>query len=249
MAHYPVYFSDSTLALHRSDYHSLFGNDAPVVQETARIQIGDAALTVTVTLSDSNALRLTPQDSFRLKLNPSILTSAPTSDFLKIVVMVHARGKETRFNGTLQLIERELLLQKHEMTQLKLIPGQVVFLAARKGRDTIFGGVRVIEVSGANRARIPRDEAQGALLQENDLLYLTGLGTPNSIPVSETPTLPERFLSLDMKPGKNGTSWITEKDVWQAILKHKKIWVPKNARLTPAAADLGKSHRIFEFEA
>lgn len=249
MAHYPVYFSDSVLALHRSDYQSLFGADAPVHQETVRILIGDAALTVAVTLSDSNALRLTPQDSFRLKFTPSVLMSSPTPDFLKIVIMIQARGKELRFNGTVDLIERELQLQKHEMTPLKLHPGQIVFLAARKGRDTIFGGVRVIEVSGANRARIPREEAQGALLQENDLLYLTGLGNSSAIPAPETPNLPERFLPLDLKPGKSGKAWITEKDVWQAILKHKKIWVPKNARLTPAAADLGKTHRIFEFEA
>ena len=86
MAHYPVYFSDSVLALHRSDYQTLFGTDAPVHQETARILIGDVALTVAVTLSDSNALCLTPQDSFRLKFTPSVLMSSPTPDFLKIVI-------------------------------------------------------------------------------------------------------------------------------------------------------------------
>lgn len=95
-----------------------------------------------------------------------------------------------------------------------------------ESRAVIFTNVLVrVDPSFVLDFHIDVDEANACGLQTGDQVRILG-GTLEA-------------------PGVN-EGWITERDVWNAILKKKKIRLRRHSRVTPAAWDLGRAHRIFE---
>jgi hypothetical protein len=248
----PVHLAHSLLYLNRADFSVLFAQSENSFSESVSVRSGHSILPdVRIVAADSDRLELTPGDAVKLKVEPETITIERSVDFLKAKIDLDYRGREIPFQGKLLLIPRRLFLNSKDSQHLKFEKGQTVFVAANTKRSTIFGDVRICDTNGTSCFSISREEAEGALLKENDLVYAVGQ-TGSSGPVSQdqlSARLPERFLQMDLTlRGRTAFILITEKHVWQAIRAKKKIWVPKNARLTAAARDLGNSRKLLEFE-
>ncbi|MBX7151565.1 hypothetical protein K1X84_07990 [bacterium] len=252
MRYFQVRLIDSHLYLNRKDYSDLFGEMKNLFGENAVIQHGSASITIDkIIASDEDRLELTPTDSEKLKIDASTIINSKDVQFLRLAIKLISRGKEINFSGKLQLIPRTLFLNGEESKSLGLDSSKTVFVAANTSRPTIFGDVRVASTLEKGYCILSKEEAAGALLKENDLVYVVSSLSAKAAesPTSTVEKLPSRFLDLDLTlKGNNQFVLITEAHVWKAIRAKKKIWVPKNARLTPAAKDLGNSRKIFEFE-
>ena len=72
---------------------------------------------------------------------------------------------------------------------------------------------------------IDTDEANAAGLRSGDQVHMVGKST--------------------RRASESQTQLITENDVRRAILEKRKIKLPPRARITPAAAELAKAHKVF----
>jgi hypothetical protein len=246
----PLRIVRSQLFLNRADLTSFFSKSEAV--ESISILSGSSVLAgVKVIPSDEDCLELTPSDAAKIKIDPATISVKRSAGFLKTDIRIEHRGREIPFLGSLVLTPRQLFLNPKSLDQFKLPKGSSLFVAANTLRTTIFGNVQVNETNGSDYVQLSLEEGESAGLKENDLVYVVETGDAKASekqnPVS--PKLPERFLQMDLiLKGRTNFVLITERHVWQAIRMKKKIWVPKNARLTPAAKDLGNSRKLFEFE-
>lgn len=104
------------------------------------------------------------------------------------------------------------------------VPGQLNPM--HESRRLIFDNVLVrVDPSFVLDFHIDTDEANAAGLRNGDSVYLLGFS--------------------DLQALAPARKWITENDVWQAILQKRKIRVDAQTRMTPAARDLGRAHNIF----
>jgi hypothetical protein len=93
-------------------------------------------------------------------------------------------------------------------------------------RTVIFDNVLIrVDESFVLDFHIDLDEANAAGLKTGDKVRILGLSTCASA---------EPAVKL-----------ITENDVRRAILEKRRIKVPSGAKITPAAAELAKSHKVF----
>jgi putative phosphotransacetylase len=93
-------------------------------------------------------------------------------------------------------------------------------------RTIIFDNVLIrVHESFVLDFHIDTDEANASGLRHGDKVYIAGKSAGQS---------PEE-----------GKALITENDVRRAILEHRKIKLPPAARVTPAAAELAKAHKVF----
>lgn len=251
MLHVSARLAHSTLHLNRADFPTLFGKSEKSFSETVSVHSDGYVLPdVKVIAADFDRLDLTPGDAARLKIDPETIIVERAVDFLKVNITLERSGREIPFHGKLWLIPRRLYLNSANADELKLQKGQSVFVAANTQRTTIFGDVKIHESNGTSYFILSSEEAESALLKENDLVYVAAQSGPAAESQNQlSPKLPERFLQMDLTlRGKTNFILITEKDVWQAIRMKKKIWVPKNAKLTQAAKDLGTSRKLLEYE-
>ncbi|NUM81617.1 hypothetical protein HUU42_12500 [bacterium] len=252
MRYFPVRIIDSHLYLNRKDYSNLFGETKNLYGENVVIQNGSSAITIDkITVADQNLLELTPADAQRLRIDGSTIITPKDLGFLNLTLKLVFRNKEINFSGKLQLIPRTLFVNGEELKSLGLDFSTTVFVAVNTARPTIFGDVRLVSTLEKGFFILSKEEAAGALLKENDSVYVVSAAAAKTAELSPSiaEKLPSRFLEIDLTlKGNNQFVLITEAHVWKAIQAKKKIWVPKNARLTPAAKDLGSSRKIFEFE-
>lgn len=95
-------------------------------------------------------------------------------------------------------------------------------------RTTIFGNVLIrVDESFVLDYHMDLDEANATGLKTGDHVYILGKDI-------KTQPVIQRHL-------------ITENDVRRAMLQHRKIIIPKDAKVTPAALELAKAHDIFEY--
>jgi putative phosphotransacetylase len=93
-------------------------------------------------------------------------------------------------------------------------------------RTIIFDNVLIrVHESFVLDFHIDTDEANASGLRNGDKVYIAGKSAGQS---------PEE-----------GKTLITENDVRRAILEKRKIKLPPHAKVTPAAAELAKTHRVF----
>lgn len=252
MLHVPVRLAHSQLHLNRADFPLLFAKSEKSFSESVSVRSGSSVLPdVKVIPADADRLDLTPHDAAGLKIDPETIIVERSADFLKMNITLEHSGREIQFLGKLWLIPRRLYLNSANVDELKLQKGQSVFVAANTPRATIFGDVKIHESNGTSYFILSREEAESALLKENDLVHVVARSGPGGeeSQYQLSPKLPERFLQIDLTlKGKTKFILITETHVWQAIRMRKKIWVPKNARLTQAARDLGTSRKLLEYE-
>lgn len=252
MRYFPVRIIDSHLYLNRKDYFNLLGETKNLFAESIVIQNGSTAITIfKITAADEDRLELTPADAQRLRIDGSTIITPKDIGFLNLTLKLIFRSKEINFSGKLQLIPRTLLVNGEELKSLGLDLAKTLFVAANTARATIFGDVRLAPTLEKGFFILSKEEAAAALLKENDSVYVVSAAAvkTSELSTSLAEKLPSRFLEIDLTlKGNNQFVLITEAHVWKAIQTKKKIWVPKNARLTPAAKDLGNSRKIFEFE-
>jgi hypothetical protein len=152
-----------------------------------------------------------------------------------------AGGRIIGPRGVVELTEGIIIPQRHIHTDpqtaadLGIADGERVCVApvrtgpddpADEPRDVIFTNVLVrVDPTFVLDFHIDIDEANASGLKTGDRVFIAG-----------------RAREAEAARSR----WITERDVWQAILQKRKIRLSSNTRLTPAARDLGRAHRIFE---
>jgi hypothetical protein len=95
-----------------------------------------------------------------------------------------------------------------------------------EARTVIFDNVLIrVDESFVLDFHIDLDEANAAGLKTGDKVRILGL---SACPAAKSPT-----------------SLITENDVRRAILEKRRLKVPAGAKITPAAAELAKAHKVF----
>lgn len=175
-------------------------------------------------------LEIAPSDARVLGVSPPVRYSGDLAG--------SAGGRIIGPRGVVEISAGIIIPQRHihadpeAAARLGLANGDRVYTApVREGpvrpgsesRDVIFTNVLVrVDPTFVLDFHIDVDEANAAGLESGDRVSIAG------------------------RPKRARGRWITERDVWQAILQKKKIRLHADSRLTPAARDLGRAHRIFE---
>ena len=195
---------------------------------------------------------LAPGDAFSLGIDPNTIVSGKKPDFLNVEITMTSDSHSGALNGCVRILARSLALTPMALQRLKLSLGDRVQLAARTARPLVYLDVEVTSDMKESAFCIACEEAQAGCLVEGDSVELVSgaaLTTLSNSGGSKEESMPERFLPMRLKPkGPNASMLITESDIWNAIKRKKRVWVPKHARITPAALELGKTRGLFEFE-
>jgi len=178
-------------------------------------------------------LEIAPSDARRLGITPPVRYSGSLSG--------SAGGRVIGPRGVVELSEGIIIPQRHihadpqTAARLGVADGDRVYVApvqqgaadpTTESRTLIFANVLVrVDPTFVLDFHIDVDEANASGLKTGDVVALLG-----------------REPRLDSPQGR----WITERDVWQAILQKRKIRLGSNTRVTPAAWDLGRARRVFE---
>ncbi|MCB0834309.1 MAG: hypothetical protein KDC45_12660 [Bacteroidetes bacterium] len=210
-----------------------------------RIRVSGRSIEVPLQTGQNPRLELVSSDSNTLGIEAKSILKNRSVSFLNLSIQIEIDGELIPFEGEIQLTQRELFLSASDMKTLAMKPGDLVFVASKTARPTIFGDV-IVRASDQSYFSIAEHEADTALLTKSDAVFVTAAAAGQSTEDDAPPEiiLPSRFLQISEKTN----ALITEAHVWRAILKNKKIWVSRQSRLTPAARDLGKSRNVFEFE-
>lgn len=238
----PIRIAHSRLSLNRRDHFECFGSTESITQAAITVLRDERTISVRAQAADEDRLSLTPADAIRLDIRPETILSAQRVEFLRLSLRLQCRGKEISYSGQIFLLPRRVML--NDLDRVKLPDTGTVFITADKGRATAWGDVLIGSTTGSSYAEISPEEAASACLKDGDLTMVVHRGVRlEGIPSR----LPERFATPHSK-GRDGRILISESQVWRAIRERKKIFVPKQAILTPAARELGKSRGVFEFE-
>jgi len=179
-------------------------------------------------------LEISRSDAYRLGIDPPVRYSSDLAGTPGVKLVGPA--------GELELSEGVIVPQRHihmsprEAHEFGVQDRQRVFVAPVENaaldpgcepRSIIFGNVLIrVDPTFVLDFHIDVDEANAAGLNSGDHVYI---------------------IRKDEKAQPVGNKrLITEHDVRQAILKHRKIAVPPGAIVTPAARDLAKAHDVFE---
>lgn len=184
-------------------------------------------------------LELARSDAYRLGIDPPVRYSGDLRATAGIQVIGPA--------GQIELSEGVIVPQRHihmspsDASNFGVRNGDRVFVApAAEGpidpgceaRTVIFGNVLIrVDDSFVLDFHIDIDEANAAGLKTGDHVHIVGHDRQTS----------------STRPVATGGRLITENDVRQALLRHRKIVVPEGAKITPAALELGKAHGVFEW--
>jgi putative phosphotransacetylase len=177
-------------------------------------------------------LEISRSDAILLGIDPPVRYSGDLTGSAS----VHLIGPK----GELHLKEGVIIAQRHihmtpadaknfgvkDRDRVVVAPVAKMLPPNSEDRTVIFDNVLIrIDASFVLDFHIDLDEANAAGLKTGDKVRILGL---SASPASE---LPKKL--------------ITENDVRRAILEKRRIKVPAGAKITPAAAELAKAHKVF----
>ncbi|MFQ5650183.1 MAG: phosphate propanoyltransferase [bacterium] len=179
-------------------------------------------------------LEISRSDAYRLGVDPPVRYSGDLAGTPGVKLVGPA--------GELELPEGVIVPQRHihmsprDAREFSVCDRQRVFVApvekhahdpGCEPRSTIFGNVLIrVDETFVLDFHLDLDEANAAGLETGDHVYIVR-------PDAKAQPVRNRRL-------------ITENEVRQAIMNHRKIVVPAGAIVTPAARDLAKAHDVFE---
>ncbi len=179
-------------------------------------------------------LEISRSDAYRLGLDPPVRYSGDLGNSPG-ARLIGPKGELNLKRGII-IPQRHIHMSPRDAREFGVRDRDRVFVApAEQGalapgsepRSLIFGNVLIrVDDSFVLDFHIDVDEANASGLQTGDHVYIIR---------KETRPQPARNRRL-----------ITENDVRQAMLNHRKICVPPGAIVTPAARDLAKAHDVFE---
>ncbi|MFQ5708700.1 MAG: phosphate propanoyltransferase [bacterium] len=179
-------------------------------------------------------LEISRSDAYRLGIDPPVRYSGDLSGTAG-VKLIGPQGELELREGVI-VPQRHIHMNPRTAREFSVQDRDRVFVApATNGaidpgcepRTTILGNVLIrVDESFVLDFHVDLDEANAAGLKTGDHVYIVG-------------------KTLDRQPVIR-RSLITENDVRLAILRHRKIVVPANAKVTPAALELAKAHDVFE---
>ncbi|MFQ5866001.1 MAG: phosphate propanoyltransferase [bacterium] len=180
-------------------------------------------------------LEISRTDAYRLGIDPPVRYSGDLAGTASVKI-IGPKGELDLKEGVI-IAQRHIHMDPRTAGEFGVRDRDRVFVAPAvngaidpncEPRITIFGNVLIrVDDSFVLDFHIDIDEANASGLKTGDHVYLVGkdLKTQPAI---------QRHL-------------ITENDVRRAILNHRKIIVPKDAKVTPAALELAKAYDIFEY--
>jgi putative phosphotransacetylase len=179
-------------------------------------------------------LEISRTDAYQLGIDPPVRYSGDLAGTARVKV-IGPKGEVDLEEGVI-IPQRHIHMNPQTARDFGVNDRDRVFVAPAvngaidsgcEPRITIFGNVLIrVHESFVLDFHVDIDEANASGLKTGDQVYIIGKAFKTQ-PVSQ------RRL-------------ITENDVRRAILSHRKIVVPKNAKVTPAALELAKAHDIFE---
>jgi putative phosphotransacetylase len=179
-------------------------------------------------------LEIARSDAYRLGIDPPVRYSGDLTGSAGIKI-IGPKGELALKEGVI-VPQRHIHMDPRTAREFGVRDRDRVFVApASNGamdpgcepRTTILGNVLIrVDESFVLDFHIDIDEANATGLKTGDHVYMLGKD------IKTQPVIQRRL--------------ITENDVRRAILQHRKIVVPKDAKVTPAALELAKAHDIFE---
>ncbi len=179
-------------------------------------------------------LEISQTDAYRLGVNPPVRYSGDLDGSVG-VKLVGPEGELDLQEGVI-IPQRHIHMNQRDAREFGVHDRQRVFAApvvsktihpGFEPRSIIFGNVLIrVDDSFVLDFHIDIDEANASGLKSGDHVYIVKKDA------SPQPAAIRRL--------------IVENDVRRAIMEHRKIIVPKNAIVTPAALELAKAHDIFE---
>ncbi len=178
-------------------------------------------------------LEISRSDAYRLGLDPPVRYSGDLAGTPGVELVGPAATVELK-SGVI-VPQRHIHMNPRDAAELGVRERERVFVApvetaavnpGDEPRSIIFGNVLVrVEPTFVLDFHIDVDEANASGLKTGDHVYIIK---------KDTKSQPMQNKRL-----------ITENDVRQAMLSHRKITVPAGAIVTPAARDLAKAHDVF----
>jgi putative phosphotransacetylase len=177
-------------------------------------------------------LEISRSDAVLLGIDPPVRYSGD----LTSSAGVHLAGPK----GELHLKEGVIIAQRHihmspadakkfgvnDRERVVVAPVAQMLSANSEARTIIFDNVLIrVDESFVLDFHIDLDEANAAGLKTGDKVRILGL---SAFATAEPPV-----------------KLITENDVRRAVLEKRRIKVPPGVKITPAAAELGKAHKVF----
>jgi len=244
----PIGVSNRHFHISQADLETLFGTGYQLTKLRDISQKGQFAANETLTVvgpkgmiekirivgptRGKTQLEISRSDAVLLGIDPPVRYSGDLTGSAS----VHLVGPK----GELHLKEGVIIAQRHIHTspvdaknfgvkdrdRVVIAPIAKMLPPNSEDRTVIFDNVLIrVHESFVLDFHIDLDEANAAGLKTGDEVRLLGL---SACPAAE--------------PAK---SLITENDVRRAILEKRRIKVPAGAKITPAAAELAKAHKVF----
>ena len=242
----PLGVSNRHFHLAQSDLERLFGSGYQLTKLKDISQKGQFAANETLTVvgpkgrianvrivgptRGQTQLEISRSDAITLGINPPVRYSGD----LKGSAGVRLIGPQ----GELELKEGVIIPQRHihmspedakrfgvrDRERVIVAPLPKLATPGSESRDVIFDNVLIrVDRNFVLDFHLDTDEANAAGLGNGDHVRIVGKSS---------------FAHEEKK-------LITENDVRRAILEKRRIQVPANAKITPAAAELAKAHKVF----
>ncbi len=252
---YSVNILPHRIHLTLDDCETLFGSiEADRISENGNRNFADTGMKAVLTgpggiirdvpvfspLSNSKTeVLITINDSKNLRLDPPVCTSS--NDTTTPGITIEGSKNKLSLSSGVFVPQRRIYLRPQRAVDPKLREGDTVFAAPlmknygnnRSGtRVLIFGDVKVLYSNDITSGfYIDEEEAAAAGLKDGDFIRILG-----------KPATPEHRGDRYINKKKR---LVTENDVRQAMMRGEKIMVESWMLVTPAARELGNTHRIF----
>jgi len=179
-------------------------------------------------------LEISRSDAITLGIDPPVRYSGDLSGTPGVKI-IGTKGEVILSDGVI-IPQRHIHMSPADATAFGVTDRECVIIAPMasssksagqsEDRTIIFDNVLIrVHETFVLDFHIDTDEANASGLRNGDKVYIAG-------------------KSAGQSPDE-GKTLITENDVRRAILAHRKIKLPPRAKVTPAAAELAKAHKIF----